>query len=257
MFKKLFKRKIIKVRLIEVISNEAFGTVKMKPEQLPSSFEKPTTIHIEGGDWQVEKAEPIHADEFINKGELTLWLNKIIKIDPQNIRYSIPTITNELPSLSDKYSFYDLTHTIHEDDWRQMEFLPQNELPVIEEEMKMIEDIIFPEDDPDFDSTVNGFDRVHIRKIGRRLLNIPLDDFISTISIEKKGNLAIDGHIGFIENGFAFKSANHIYYGTLENGIIKELCLDFYDSMDDEISSIISKYNLLLVLWCRGSITSV
>lgn len=257
MFKKIFKKNTIKVTFIEVISNETFGIVKMKPEQLPSSFEKPTTIHIEDGDWQVERAEPIHADEFINKRELTLWLNKIIKIDPQNIRYSIPTISNELPSLSDKYQFYDFTHIIHEDDWRQIEFLPQNELPIIEEEMKMIEEIIFPEDDPDFDSTVNGFDRVHVRKIGRRLLNIPFDDFISTISIESKGNVAIDGHIGFIENGFAFKSANYIYYGTHENGIIKELCLDFYDSMDDEISSIISKYDLLLVLWGRGSITSV
>jgi hypothetical protein len=71
-----------------------------------------------------------------------------IKIDPQNIRYSIPTISNELPLFSDKYPFYDFTHTIHEDNWRQMEFLPQNELPVIEEEMKMVEDIIFPEDNP-------------------------------------------------------------------------------------------------------------
>ena len=50
MFKNLFKRNTIKVTPIEVISNETFGVVKMKPGQSPSSFEKPTTIHIEDGD---------------------------------------------------------------------------------------------------------------------------------------------------------------------------------------------------------------
>ena len=257
MFKNLFRKNTIKVEFIDAISNEAFGSVKMKPEQLPASFDKPTTIHIENEDWQVERADPVYADEFIKKGELILWVNKILKIDPRNIRFSIPTLSNELPKTADNYLFNGFTHTIHEDDWRQIEFLPVNVLPVVQEEMKMVEEILFPESDPDFDSTVNGFDRVHVRtKIERQLLNIPVEDFIKELSIQQKGNLAIRGYTGYVENGFALRSPGYIYYGTVENGMIKELCLDFFDSMDDEINNTLSKYDLLLINWCRGMISA-
>jgi len=38
--------------------------------------------------------------------------------------------------------------------------------------------------------------------------------------------------------------------------MIKELCLYFFDSMDDEIDNGLSKYDLLLVNWCSGMISS-
>ncbi|MEI9910657.1 MAG: hypothetical protein WDO71_13860 [Bacteroidota bacterium] len=56
--------------MIEALNNEEFGLVKLKPEELPSSFDRPTTMHIEGEDWIVEKAEPVFAEEFIKKASL-------------------------------------------------------------------------------------------------------------------------------------------------------------------------------------------
>lgn len=257
MFKNLFKSNTIRVQLIEAVSNETFGLVKLKPEQLPKSFDMDTTMHIENEDWIVEKAEPVHSEEFIKKGELILWLRKVIKFNPKDIRYSIPTIANELPGLSTDLLFHDFTQTIHDDDWRQIEFLPMELLATVQEEMKKIEEIIFPGDDPNFDSTVNGFDKIYVRsRIKRSLLNIPLAHFIQKFSIIQQGNLAIQGYAGFVENGFAFKSANYTYYGILEGDAIKELCLDFFNSMDDEINSLLVEYNLLLVSWCRGQIAS-
>ena len=257
MFKNLFKRNTIRVQMIEANSNESFGIVRLKPDQLPASFDKPTTMHIENEEWQVEKAEPMHSREFIVSGELILWLRKIISIDPQNLRYSIPTISDELPGLSANALFNDFTHTINEDDWRQIEFLPVSELSTVQEEMKMIEEVLFPENDRDFDSTVSGYDKIHVRnKIKRHLISIPLDDFEENFPILKKGKLAIYGQAGFVENGFVFNTSNYTYYGTIENGTIKELCIDFFESIDEEINSILLKYQLVFVSWRRGEIVT-
>lgn len=121
-------------------------------------------MHIEGEDWIVEKAQPASSEEFIKKGELVLWLKKVLKVNPAKIRFSISTITNELPGTSDVLLFHDFTYTIHEDDWRQMEFLPQSLLSEVQTEMKFVEEILFPENDPDFDS-LNGFYRIHVRHL--------------------------------------------------------------------------------------------
>lgn len=255
MFKKLFGDNKIKVQLIESLSNEEFGLVKLSPAQLPHSFDKPATIQIEGEDWIIEKAEPMSSEDFIKNGRLTLWVKKVLKMDPVNIRYSIPTISDELPGISNGSLFYDFDLVIHEDDWRQMEFLPVGILKQVQEEMKFVEEILFPENDPDFDS-LNGFEKVHVRKIEREQLMIPLDEFISSANVRQKGNLAIHGYAGCVESGFAFRSDNHIYYGTIRNGYIVELCLNEFDSMDEEINDVLARFSLLLVCWCRGTISS-
>ncbi|MEI9910658.1 MAG: hypothetical protein WDO71_13865 [Bacteroidota bacterium] len=126
----------------------------------------------------------------------------------------------------------------------------------MQEEMKMVEEILSPENDPDFDS-LNGFDRIHVRtKVNRQLLSVPVTDFIQSFDIIEKGNLAINGYTGFVEGGFAFRSPNRVYYGTIRDDHILELCLDEFDSMDEEISKLLSQYDLLLVCWCRGTISS-
>jgi hypothetical protein len=256
MFNSLFNRNKIKVNLIEAVSNEQIGQVKLNADQLPASFKIATTFSYEGEDWQIEKAEPETVEEFSKTKELSLWLKKILKYDPRNIRYSIPTINNELPLFSSTSLYSDFTHTIHEDDWRQFEFLPTTLLTVVQEEMTVVENILFPEDDPDFDST-NGFTKIHVRtKINSQQLSISLEDLLTHVVVQQKGKLKIDKHAEFVLNGFAFKTEHHLYYGTIENGVIKELCLDFFDSMDEEISNILSNYNLLLVSWCRGEINS-
>jgi hypothetical protein len=256
MFSSLFNRNKINVKLIEAVSNEQFGQVKLNPDQLPASFKIATTFSYDGEDWQIEKAEPETAEEFLKTKELSLWLKKILKYDPRNIRYSIPTMENELAKFSNQPPYADFTHTIHEDNWRQFEFLPATALPVIQEEMTAVENILFPEDDPEFDST-HGFTKIHVRtKINRQQLHIPLEEFLEQVAVHQKGKLKIQGHNDFVLNGFAFKTEQHIYYGTIENGKIQELCFDFFDSMDEEVSAVLTNYNLLVVSWCRGEITA-
>lgn len=253
MFSSLFNRNKITVKLIEAVSNEQFAQVNLNTDQLPASFKIATTFSYEGEEWQIEKAEPEIAEEFIKTKELSLWLRKILKYDPRDIRYSIPTIENELHAFSNNSLHSDFTHTIQEDEWRQFEFLPATLLPLVQEEMTAIENILFPEDDPDFDSTENGFAEIHVRtRINRQQISISLEEFLTHVAVQQKGKLKIQGHDGFVLNGFSFQTEHYTYYGTIENGMIKELCLDFFDSMDDEINTVLSNFNLLLASWCRG-----
>ena len=124
--------------------------------------------------------------------------------------------------------------------------------------MSAVEAILFPEDETI--STQYGFDKIHVReKIGEHHLNISLEEFCEVINPISKGSIhmTIYGATGFVQDGFAIKSANYTYYGTLENNFVKELCLESFESMDDEMSLVCSKYNLVFVSWCIGSITTV
>lgn len=254
----LFKKSTIRVEFIDANTNEIIGISEMKAEQLPVSFSKPTKMHLENEDWQVIKAEPQDAFQFKETKQLKLWLGKVEKLDPNNIRFSIPTVSNETPALTGEKNFGDFTLELHEDAWRQIEFLPLTLLPTINEEMSAVEAILFPEDETK--NTQYGFDKIHVReKIGEHHLNISIEEFCEVVNAINRGSIhmTIYGETGFVQNGFAIKSANYTYYGTLENNFIKELCLESFESMDDEMSLVCSKYNLAFVSWLTGSITAI
>ena len=252
----LFKKSTIHVIFINVTTNETIGVSEMKPEQLPISFGKATTMNFKNEEWQVINAEPQDASKFKESKQLKLWLNKIEKIDLGNIRFSIPTISNETPALQTEKTFIDFTLELPEDNWRQIEFLPLSLLPAIQEEMKEVESILFPDDETE---TKYGFDKIHVRnKIGFHHLNISFEEFCEVVNAIHKGaiHITIHGETGFVKNGFAIKSSGYVYYGTMENDYIKELCLEKFESMDDEIGAVCSKYNLVMVSWLEGSITT-
>src|SRR6478672_6826536 len=95
----LFKRSTIRVEFVNANTNKTMGISEMKPEQLPVSFVKPTTMHLQNEEWQVIKAEPQDAFQFTESKHLVLWLSKAGKLDPNGIRFSIPTVSNETPAL--------------------------------------------------------------------------------------------------------------------------------------------------------------
>jgi hypothetical protein len=250
-----FKRNI-KVVFINDETGDTIGVIEMKREQLPEAFDKPTTMQIADKEWQVVKAEPIYAKEFSANKKLTLRLRSIDRIDIEDIRFSIPTISNELPEMANTTLFSDFTLQLHEDDWRQIEFLPLQVLPRIQVEMTAVEAILFPETGT---TPSLGYDTVHIRKIDRQQLSIPFTDFCEQMDIHEKGALtvAFAGNSGFVQDGFALRSDNYNYYGTVKDGVINELCLQHFHQAEDEFYRIAARYGLALVEWCKGQITTV
>jgi hypothetical protein len=250
-----FLDKRIKVTFVDKSNDEILGVSKMVPDQLPDSFDKPTTFQFQEKEWQVIKADPVNKEDFRFTKKLTVYLTEVGFMDPQNILYTLPTISNELPSTVDEKLFDDFVLELHEDDWRQIEFLPIDILPAVQEEMAAVEAILFPEDETE---SSLGYNSIHVRsKIGSRHLTIPFSDFSELVGVESKGTIALSGHPGFVKSGFAVRSKHCTYYGTLKDDIILELCLQQFESVDDEFATVADKFKLLLVSWCRGQITTV
>ncbi|MDQ2903870.1 MAG: hypothetical protein M3Y81_09985 [Chloroflexota bacterium] len=128
----------VETLFIDASTGEVFERVDMPADRLPASFVPATTMHIDGEDWRVIKAEPMTAEEFVRTGRLVLMLQKmkIVKVPVRDILFTLPTLCNEIPPLvsgSTKYRKNILE--LHEDDWRQIECLSSSYRSVIDAEV--------------------------------------------------------------------------------------------------------------------------
>jgi hypothetical protein len=136
----------------------------------------------------------------------------------------------------------------------QMEFLPAAGLPLIQEEVAFIDPILLAQNGS---NPLLGYDTQHVRHQTAHLgTDIPFDAFCASIQVNKKGNVRIAGN-DFIENGFALRSDNYEYYGTLVNNRITHLGLTTFDRVDDEFSELVTTWDLVLVNWVQCSITTI
>lgn len=246
--------KKIKVTLINAESGERIGECKMIEAQLPAKFKRPIIVNIMGRRWRVLDAEPRKAIDFIFTRKLVLKV-----IDPElpnrNNRFYYPTVADGLPESEENSLFNEFIIERHMEDWRQIEFLPTSMLHVVEREISKINSILNVDDSPDL---LLGYERNRVRKkIGALSNNIPFDEFCERINVLQKGAVKILGNDDeFVKDGIAIRSPNYEYYGIVENGIIKSLCLKEFDCADDELLDALSAFGLVLVIWCEAKIFS-
>ena len=138
----LFKRpKTISTTFVDAAGSPLFQS-EMPVERLPRSFvdlQTPFTIGEE--EWRILQASPPTAAEYTRSGRLTLTIQKVETMSPQEIFFSLPTIDSSWPSVSAPPPDGVYTLPLHEDDWRQHEFFKPPYLAVVEEEMRHIHDI--------------------------------------------------------------------------------------------------------------------
>lgn len=246
----LFPKKI-KVTFIDAVAGGLLSKQKMDFQLLPQYFNKPVTIELNNKKWRVIKAEPANVDDYMFSKKLKLYIRDANA--PELLeKYLVPTLANPLPDSATTCLFNDFILNIVESDWRQIEFLPVRYLPVVQEEMKLVEPIVFPQND---NNLLLGFNSMHIRaQTGGQNLSIPFDDFCEATHIHEKGAISINEQ-GFVENGFAARSENYIYYGTMRDGFIENMALQNFECVDDEFINITSRYDMLLADWCNTKIT--
>ena len=87
---------------------------------------------IGGRGWQAETADPADAAGFLATGRLVLRLRRLELLNPANVFFSIPTVSNEFPRTTAEAVPAAFEIELHEDDYRQLEFLPARALPLIE-----------------------------------------------------------------------------------------------------------------------------
>ncbi len=254
------KPKTIHVTFVEGSTNQTIGHTDLTIDQLPANFEISTTLHIGDQDWHVDKAEPPHADEFGRTGALRLTLSKISYINPKDILYTLPTIENAAPRPNRKHTTTG-HHTIevHEDDWRQIEFVSVQFILEIEAEVADIEAIYR-------EQSVNngqflGFRQIHLRKRIPEPILPPLSlQDIEMILGEAEASfegVSFERMPGVVPDSFAFQVHGLTLYGQRSADgaqIVRSLCMREPEPAVEEpaqssIQRLMAAHSLCLVDW--------
>ena len=172
---------------------------------------------------------------------------KVTMVNPNDLWFTLPTISNEFPQTSPKTKDTEFDIYIHEDDYRQNEFLNGSALSAIQLEFKEIKEIWDNHSKKTEDYTL--FKNCHVRKtIGLPNLTINFNELKTLLKFNSVGQVIIDGNA--LVKGFAFKTENTTYFGTLEDGKVIELCIaQWNEETTNEILKINKAFNLLFVNW--------
>lgn len=252
----------IETLFIDASTGQAIGQADMPIERLPQSFERETTMHIGNEDWTVSKAEPMTAEEFGQTGKLVLTLRKIIRMSPKDILFSLPTLCNEIPALlSDSTKRGKDVLELHEDDWRQIEFVSVSHRDSIDFELAKIRSI-YQEASIDTGRFL-AFKTLHVRE----QINTPLHDgiplseftkFFPSVLQKQCEGVSFQQDDRLVDGGFAFQAFPVLLYGQHTGGIIKILGIRVVERAPEDNKDIVhflqnfmSTYNLYLIDWCR------
>lgn len=179
-------------------------------------------------------------------------LKNIEQVNPNDIWFSLPTVSGEFPPTvaMDKETEFDIH--IHEDDYRQNEFLNSASLPQIEEELIGIKDIW--ENYSKKTEKYTLFKNCYARRItGEPNLKINFNALKSLLKCNSVGQVIINR--ATLANGFAVKTADTTYYGTLNANNVTQLCINQWDENTvNEIVEINKAFNLVFVSWCSCNI---
>jgi len=251
LFSKLFqKEKTIKVQFIDDSTGETIGVSNMPPGKLPATFELETTMHLGDAEWRIEEASPLNAVDFIKSGNLTLKMHKVEYLNVNDVNFMLPTISNELPDVSDKVLSNNYEIQMTDDDWRQNEFLNKSLFPLIDIEIEKIRDI-WANHSKTIKDSYTLFKKCHVRDaIGEPDLSIDFTELKRILGLENAGSLKFLGTNDFVLNGFSLVTATTTFYGILNNGTVTHLCISsFSDESINEIEIINQFFGIIFVNW--------
>lgn len=255
--KALGSEKLIRVEFINGADNSVIAVSDMPADRLPDTFAIHTTLDIKDQKWGVQNAEPLHKPEFLKTGKLRLVLSCITVGVPADILFSLPTISDDIGGPRGNTIPNENVLALHEDDWRQTEFVSVQFVSEIAEEFADIRQI--------WDSKGNepGFERLHVRKrIPEPLAGcaLQLSDLRGVLPAKKEFEAV--GFLqtpGTIPQSFAWLICENLaVWGIAESdGKVIRLCLrglpmpDESASVSAAVGSLMEQHHLCFVNWCR------
>jgi hypothetical protein len=247
------KHNKIRVEFVESGKNKPFAVSMIPIEQLPETFEIATTLDIADKKWSVVDATPKLKSDFERSGKLRVILSAVQMVDPNDILFSLPTINDKMCVLK-KINSLDGMLVIHEDDWRQVEFISEKLLEDVKTEVNSIKSIY------ETKRKGVGFSGMHIRKLTEVPIEdglIPYTELKNHLDIGKEySGFGISSCMAVAEHSFAFETHDGLqFYGVLsEKGNVVFLCLTNSDGIVAKCGEIIKAFHLIGVDWCRYQI---
>lgn len=258
--KKMDRHAVIHVQFTDAATGKVFAQSQMPAAQLPESFEAATTVHRPDGDWSVVEARPITSAEFCRTGKLVLILRKITteSIDPSKILFSLPAITGDaLPPIAAGTSkLGGEVIEIHEDDWRQIEWVPASAINAVESELDSVRGIY------EMEREGQAFRKCHLRSSIPALLpacSLQFSEFREAIGPHVKwlAGFAYEGAAGVVDKSFAVRLLSSIELFGVAYGVIESICFaNTHANNAPEpdvrgLATFAAAHDLLLVDWCR------
>lgn len=251
---------LVHVQFVDQATGQVFAESPMPPGRLPESFEARTTLHLGEDDWEVVEARPVTAADFRRSRKLTLILRRVVlqKLGPGEILFSLPTITNDaLPDVAAGSSKLgrDVIE-IHEDNWRQIEWIAGSESDAIAAELDAIREVHLHE------RNGVGFKRVHLRKaiteplVGVSFTIRELQQVIGPQATWLPG-FAYQDIAGIADSSFAVRMISSIeLFGIAPGGVVQRVC--FANTQANNVpqpdvrnlAAFAAAHDLMLVDWC-------
>jgi len=246
---------IIRVEFLHAASGQPFSVSEAESDELPDVFDTDSEIELAGKRYEIVEAVPALRRDYEKSGAVCLWLRELEIVDPATVLFSLPTLDDSNPDPGRRSTGSDKRFAIHEDDWRQIEFVSMSHLPGIRAELGAIENVYREH------RRGGGFREVHLRKeIGAPLFDtlLPLDKARKELgSRGRLKGLGYGGDMRLVEDGFAFETdLGMTFFGLQINKIATTLCCSVRTPPSDpraaaeRLAKFTAKHRLVYVDWC-------
>ncbi len=237
----------ISVTFIDDASSTTIAALELPIANLPETFDRESTVRLGDDDWAVVSARPRTKPEFGGSGKLVLHLRRLEQVNPSDLLYSLPSICDRLPTVSDTPpGAGDLA--LYEDDWRQFEFVSRVFAADADAEIAAIRAIHENESDG------VGWKKIHVRKRP----DPPIVSTLSRADINRAfGNATFRGVCvagSVVVAGYSFQAGDFQCYGIEKNGAISVLGIASVaagEEVVDTLARLAEEFDLELIHWCR------
>ncbi len=244
----------IEVTFIDDSTGQSIGVTQIPSVDLPESFERDTTIHLANADWKVINARPKTRTQYSKSQTLILWIDRVVKINPSNVFYSLPSICAVVPDVSSRpLSGSELA--LAEDDWRQFELISNKLADKVDREIAKIQLI------HQNAAAEVGWREIHIRSKPAIPIvsNIALTHLANILQVSAKpAGITYHGSQFPILDGYSFQlNDDFSVYGVAPNSKVQIIAIGQDANISpnstsiDRLQQLAHKFNLDLVYWCR------
>ncbi len=248
-----FGSKIL-VTFIDEATGDVFATTKMRARELPEDLSIPTTMQLGGDDWQVVRAQPNSRALYSKARALELRMSRVLEIEAGAILYSLPTICDAIPGLSDE-PVDGSECVLSEDDWRQVELVSASCCHAVDHELAEIRQV------HKLGEPGGGWPEIRVRSKPRAPLvgELALQELVHRIGCGADPKpLAYSGSPSRIEHGFALSSPGYCIYGVAPAGRVQVLGMHpgpQGHATPESVAPLVAlavDHGLELVDWCHG-----
>jgi hypothetical protein len=255
----------VEVVFVDGAAGTEIGRAEMPRARVPQDLTAGTTVELAGTSWRVERADPATPAQRAAARTLVLTLRQVQMVPAQDILYSLPTICDVVPEPAQAGQVA-AGLTMHDDDWRQKEFVAASQRDLVVAEIEAGRAIWDRHARRGDGGRLAGFDAIHVRAQPARPLPspLPLSRLLSLPPPGRAGycGVALTGAAGVLTGSFALDTGPAWLYGQAHGDAVHILgLLGPHDpgqvpaaTAARDLGQVMQDFQLILVDWCRCAI---